>query len=300
MNHLKTIIRNQENIRRRNFVLKLIFLFILSYLYEGETFLTPILVKYPAISAVLRALIFLLSSIIVISLGRFITLNFYLKRTDEARVHPNFVIGINQIASILTVFVVVISFMLAFGIRPLEFLTSITIVAAAIALLTKDYITNITNGLIIMFSDQFEIGDKIKVGNSTGFIRDITLINLILKTETGEIVIVPNTFVLSTEVINYSKNNSHQVFFDSEIPLHKSIELEELEKSLNEILKRYADLVYAEGAQLTVIERKPESIFIRYQFPIKSGEKAAEVKIKRMINQTLINWSDANRKDKLL
>ncbi|TXE14019.1 mechanosensitive ion channel family protein [Algoriphagus aquimarinus] len=296
MNQLKSIIKNQENKRRRNFLFKLILLIILIVGFESNTWLTPFFERYVILANVVRALIFLLSGNLIISLARIITLQFYLKRTEESRVQPNFVIGIDRLATLLNMIVILVTFMLLFGVEPLKFLTSITIVAAAIALLTKDYITNIVNGLIIMFSDQLEIGDKILIGKNVGFIRDITLINMVLKSETGEIIIVPNTLALTSEVVNYSKNNSHQMIFDSEVPFYSKIQLQELETQLNNVLDEFSEFVYVEGAQLNVIERKPESIIVRYQFPIKSGEKATEVKVRKVINQELINWSNETRK----
>lgn len=296
MNQLKSIIKNQENKRRRNFFLKLILLVILLVGFESNSWFSPFFETHIIASNLIRAAIFLLSGNLIISLARIITLQFYLKRTEESRVQPNFVIGIDRLSTLLNILVILITLMLAFGVRPLEFLTSITIVAAAIALLTKDYITNIVNGLIMMFSDQLEIGDKILIGKSTGFIRDITLINMELKTETGEIIIIPNTLALTSEVVNYSKNNSHQVIMDSEIPFYSAILLNDLESTLSESLGEFSDHVYIDGAQLTIIERKPESIIVRFQFPIKSGEKIIEKNVKKTVNQTLINWSNENRK----
>ncbi|MEB2781909.1 mechanosensitive ion channel [Algoriphagus sp. C2-6-M1] len=296
MNQLKSIIKSQENKRRRNFLLKLVLLLILIVGFESNTWLTPLFERYAIIANVVRALIFLLSGNLIISLARIITLQFYLKRTEESRVQPNFVIGIDRLATLMNVIVILVGLMLLFGVEPLKFLTSITIVAAAIALLTKDYITNIVNGLIIMFSDQLEIGDKILIGKNVGFIRDITLINMVLKSETGELIIVPNTLALTSEVVNYSKNNSHQMIFDSELPFYTKIELNELESQLNHSLADFSELVFVDGAQLNVIERKPESIIVRYQFPIKSGEKTTESNVRKVINQALINWSNETRK----
>ncbi|MEB2775739.1 mechanosensitive ion channel [Algoriphagus sp. D3-2-R+10] len=296
MNQLKSIIKNQENKRRINFLLKLLLLLILIVGFESNTWLTPFFDRYVILANVTRALIFLLSGNLIISLARIITLQFYLKRTEESRVQPNFVIGIDRLATLMNMLVILVSLMLLFGVEPLKFLTSITIVAAAIALLTKEYITNIVNGLIIMFSDQLEIGDKILIGKNVGFIRDITLINMVLKSETGEIIIVPNTLALTSEVVNYSKNNSHQMIFDSELPFNSKIQLNELESQLNNSLAAFSELVYVDGAQLNVIERKPESLIVRYQFPIKSGEKTKEVNVRKVINQELINWSNETRK----
>ncbi|MEP0711561.1 mechanosensitive ion channel domain-containing protein [Algoriphagus sp.] len=296
MNQLKTIIKDKENKRRRNFFLKLVLLVILLVSFESNSWFSPFFDTHVIASNLVKAAIVLISGNLIISLARIVTLQFYLKKTEEVRVQPNFVIGIDRLSTLLNIMVFLVTLMLAFGVRPLEFLTSITIVAAAIALLTKDYITNIVNGLIMMFSDQLEIGDKIMIGKSVGFIRDITLINMVLKSETGEIIIIPNTLALTSEVVNYSRNNSHQVIMDSEIPFFTGIQLNELEKKLTAALTEFSDYVFAEGSQLNILESKPESIIIRFQFPIKSGEKVQEKKVKKTINQALINWSNENRK----
>lgn len=296
MNHLKTSIRTKENRKRWNFAIKLILLILLEFIYEGETYLRPLLDNYSLLNHVIRALIFLLSANLIISLGRIITLRLYLQKTAETKVLPNFVVGIGRISGILNSLALLISLMLAFGIRPLEFLTSITIVAAAIALLTKDYITSIVNGLIIMFSEQLEIGDKITIGKNTGFIRDFTLMNTVLKSETGEIIIIPNSMMLTSDVINYSKNNTHQVVFDAEMPYSTDLQLINLEEKLVEVLKQFSDYVILEGAQLNVLERKSDNVLVRYQFPIKSGEKLIESQVRKTINQAFLNWSNEHRK----
>ena len=296
MNQLKSSIQVKENVRRRNFAFKLLLLIILEIFYEGDTFLSPILEKYELLNYLIRALIFLVSANLIISLGKIITLRIYLQQREEAKVQPNFIIGMDRIAFLLNTIGVLISLMLAFGIRPLEFLTSITIVAAAIALLTKDYITSIVNGLIIMFSDQLEIGDKIQIGKHTGFIRDITLINLVLKNDSGEIILIPNTMALSQDVVNFSKNNTHQVIFDVEISAKNEIHLSQLEEKLSGQLKKYPEIAFAEGAQLNVLERKADTVLIRFQFPIKTGEKPTEILIKKNINQALIAWNHEQRK----
>ncbi len=300
MNHLKSSIRVKENVRKTYFAVKLILLIILQIFYAGDTIVAPFLEKYEIINHMVRALIFLLSANLIFSLGRIITLRIYLQQREETKVQPNFMLGIDRIEFLLNLIAILISLMLAFGIQPLEFLTSITIVAAAIALLTKDYITNIVNGLIMMFSDQLEIGDKIQIGRHTGFIRDITLINLILKNDAGEIILIPNTMALAADVVNFSKNNTHQVIFDAEIISKNEIHLNQLEEALQQILVQYPDVVVKEGAQLNILERKTENLLIRYQFPIKSGEKPTEILVKKALNQAFIDWNYALRQAELL
>ena len=300
MNHLKSSIRVKENVRKTYFAVKLILLIILEIFYAGDTVVTPILEKYEILNHIVRALVFLLSANLIFSLGRIVTLRIYLQQREETKVQPNFMLGIDRIEFLLNLVAILISLMLAFGIQPIEFLTSITIVAAAIALLTKDYITNIVNGLIMMFSDQLEIGDKIQIGRHTGFIRDITLINMVLKNDAGEIILIPNTMALAEDVVNFSKNNTHQVIFDAEITSKNEIHLNQLEESLQQILVIYPEVVVKEGAQLNILERRPESLLIRYQFTIKSGEKPTEILVKKSLNQAFIDWNYALRQAELL
>jgi len=289
MNPLKSRIRSQENRRKFTFTLKLILLIFLEYLYEGYKPIQPFFQDNMFVSYVLRAIIFLLSASLIISFARFIILRFYLKRTQEDKVQANFVLGINRIATLLNVFIVFISIMLSFGINPIEFLTSITIVAAAIAILTKDYITNIVNGLIIMFSDQLAVGDKVNIASKKGFIKDITLINLVLKDESGDTVIIPNNQVLASEVVNYSRNNAHQVSIEAELNLTSARQLKELEENFLSILKTYGDIVILEDSHLRILERKANSILIILQFPLKSTSIGLEDQIKQKISEILIS-----------
>lgn len=289
MNPLKSRIRIQENRRKFGFVLKLILLVLLEYLYEGYAPIQSFLQDNIFVSYILRAIIFLISASLIISFARFIILRFYLKKTDEDKVQPNFVLGINRIATLLNVFATLISIMLGFGINPIEFLTSITIVAAAIALLTKDYITNIVNGLIIMFSDQLAVGDKVKIGLQKGFIQDITLINMVMKDEAGDMVIIPNNQVLTVDVVNYSRNNTYKVSIEAELNLTSGLKLEELEKNLIAILKTHNDAVVLEGANLRILERKANSVLVRYYFPLKASNQGKEEQIKQEINKVLIS-----------
>jgi len=289
MNPLKSRIRSQENRRKFTFALKLILLIFLEYLYEGYKPIQPFFQDNMFISYILRAIIFLLSASLIISFARFIILRFYLKKTQEDKVQANFVLGINRIATLLNVFIILISIMLSFGINPIEFLTSITIVAAAIAILTKDYITNIVNGLIIMFSDQLAVGDKVNIASKKGFIKDITLINLVLKDESGDTVIIPNNQVLASEVVNYSRNNTYQVSIEAELNLTSAQQLKELEENFLSILKTYGDKVILEDSYLRILERKANSILIILQFPLKSSSIGLENQIRQKISEVLIS-----------
>ncbi|WP_291784438.1 mechanosensitive ion channel domain-containing protein [Cecembia sp.] len=92
-----------------------------------------------------------------------VTARIYLRKHRYENIHLYLLLGVIRISNILISIVFISALIMAFGLRPLEFLTRITIVAAAIAIVSKEYIANTINGLIILFADQFALGDMIKI-----------------------------------------------------------------------------------------------------------------------------------------
>lgn len=239
----------------------------------------------------LTALELLVAGNLVISLGRIILVRFYLRKKRRAGLHANFLLGINRIASILNVVIFLLCLMILFDIQPLKFLSSITIVAAAIALLSKDYITNMINGLIIMFSDQLTLGDHIKVGEYKGKIQDVTLLNIVIVNEDDDLVMIPNSLILSSQVVNHSRQNIKKISLEFEIKLTERLDLNELEKSLNDHLTPFDKHISKNSFVLKATSILKDSVKVKVHLQLISGDRAVEKKIRRKINQKIIQLS---------
>jgi small-conductance mechanosensitive channel len=228
----KSLIQTIESKKKRVFILKLVIYLLLLLGARLIPEIQDYLSRYPNLNSIHRAMLFLLGGNILISLARLLTARIYLRKSMDEKIHSNFLLGIAWISNILNSVVFVIALMLAFDIRPLEFLTSLTIVAAAIAILTKDYVNNIINGLIIMFTDQFSLGDTIKIGENTGVIEDITLLNVVIKKDDGYKTIIPNNLVLGVQVTNLSRLDHRKIDFHMELPYHLKFNLAGIESNL--------------------------------------------------------------------
>lgn len=194
---------------------------------------------------------FLLPSTAV-SIIRFILISFYNTRHAKKTVRGNFVLGISQLTAILNVAFFLIAFMVALGINPVEFLTSMTIVAMAIAVTFRDYITNMISGLLIMFSEQLSIGDRVRIGNEKGRIEDITLSNIVLKNEEDDIVMIPNNFFYTQSITNLSVHRSKFFYVKFELPLSVANHSDELEADLQELLRTHPELEKEQEVKLSV------------------------------------------------
>lgn len=238
-----------------------------------------------ALQRLVYALNVFLSSNIIISTVRIILLYWYKRRSlyFHTSSRGSFVLGINRIASVLNAVVIIFSLMLAFGINPRDFLTSITIVAAAVALIFKDYITNMISGLIIMFSDQLTLGDYVKIGEYQGQIIDITLVNIVINNDDDDIVMVPNNFVFTTNIVNQSFQNSRKVSVEFELAINHTMDREDLKKRLNDLLNKHSNEVLENSMKLKVLAVQKDVVKYKIQFTLTNLGKTQSQFIKNIV-----------------
>jgi len=86
------------------------------------------------------------------------------RRRHKINRDDNFIIGVGQIYLLLLVMGLIVGLLSLFRIDVRQLFTSLSIVFAGIAILTKDYISNMINGMIVTFSGQLGIGDNVRIG----------------------------------------------------------------------------------------------------------------------------------------
>jgi len=86
---------------------------------------------------------------------------------------------------------------------------SLGLVTVAVAFASQQIIQNIISGFIIALTKPIQLEDWVEVGNtpSTGVarVRDITLMNTVLRDIDGRIAIVPNSQIINGKLINYTQ-----------------------------------------------------------------------------------------------
>lgn len=231
---------------------------------------------------------FLLPSLLISTI-RFILISIYNTRQAKRPVRGNFVLGINQLTAVLNVALFLVALMVVFGTNPIEFLTGMTIVAMAIAVTFRDYITNMISGLLIMFSDQLSVGDRIKVGNEKGSVEDITLSNIVLKNEEDDIVMVPNNFFYTQPVINLSVHRSQFFYVKFELPFGMAQHSDQLERDLSTFFSENPELAGPQDVPLLVEEMNKDAVKFKIELMAKSSSDRIHRKIENdVLKQILV------------
>jgi potassium-dependent mechanosensitive channel len=72
----------------------------------------------------------------------------------------------------------------------------------------QDIARNFASGLVLLFERSVQVGDYIQVGNHEGTVEIVRARSIVLKTLDRISIIVPNSRLLTDEVVNWSHNNS--------------------------------------------------------------------------------------------
>ena len=279
-------VQQKEGRKRIIFFLKLLFFVAIIFIQIRYPEITK---DYGISSYSINAALFYISAHMVISFSRLFLVYLYLRRSGRPNeFKDNFILGISQIANILSFFVLVFSVFMLFNINVKEFFTSISIVAAAIAIISKDYISNMINGMILMFSDQLSLEDYVKIGQHKGKIVNITLLNIHLLNDDDDLVYVPNNAVLSSDIVNFTKRNIKKITVEFELNEAHIKEYDNLASQFNEILKPHQKNVKEGSPVLKVMSIHKDFVNLKYQFLLTKRNRELEREIRRRINEVII------------
>ncbi len=65
-------------------------------------------------------------------------------------------------------------------------------------------IGNLVAGLSLAFRRAFRVGDRVKIGEHSGFVSQVRLLTTYLRSFKNEEIVIPNQLILSSEVVNYT------------------------------------------------------------------------------------------------
>lgn len=85
-----------------------------------------------------------------------------------------------------------------------SFVVCLSSVALAIGLALKDSISNLTNGILIIYNKPFKRDDYVSIGGQEGKIQNIKLFVTELITNDNKKVVIPNSIVSTSTIINFS------------------------------------------------------------------------------------------------
>lgn len=211
------------------------------------------------------------------------------RRRKRLRGDDNFTIGIGHIFNILVVFTLITGTFSLFRVDFKEVITSLSIFFAGLAILTKEYISNLINGMIVTFSGQLSIGDQVKIGEHRGKVVDITLSNIHLLNDDDDHITIPNNTVFISNVVNYSRRTIKKTSIEFEIDLVSLPSVENLETDLIKTLEPYHAFIRENSYYLRVADILKDRVLMKFQYILNEPNKELEREIRRKTIRRLVH-----------
>jgi MscS family membrane protein len=280
---------------RWSFIIKILLLIGVIYLTFFNEFAADLISDYRQVRSLLKFIIFYFSINLLSNTAKY----FYSKRNKIPKDKKNNVhFGIENIETLIMGLGFIATLISLFGINPLELITSLTIVAAAFAVLTKEYIADFLSGIYLSFSNTFEVNDYVKIDNQKGKIVEISMLKVRILNDDYDVVIIPNTKVHYNEIINYTKKDVRLMTVDFQIALKHINSIEQLEQEIITSLESFSEYIEPESYNLKVVEMKTDSLDVKFQYKLNLIDMELQKKIRKKTIREVFNFISSKQDQK--
>ncbi len=170
----------------------------------GEIALTRLL---PAAAIVVLGL--LVSKLLLVILG---------KALEKTRLEPAAVSLLRSVLRVVLCLLVGLMAASALGIDVTGIVALASVLTLAVSLSVQDALTNLIGGFTLLYTKPFHIGDYVDVASQSGTVTGIGLTYTKLQTADNKIVSIPNSAVVSAQIVNYTVSGTRRVSVTVRVP----------------------------------------------------------------------------------
>ena len=242
---------------------------------------------------ILNAVVFFLIYVLILRLCLAIVKLLYKgskKIKGEVKHRDNILIGVTNIYRLLFSLGLIVTLFGFFGIDVPTLLTSLSIVAAAFAIISKEFINDLIVGVYNSFSKDFELDDYVKINEQKGKILEIGLLKLKLLNDDDVVVFIPNNKVYSNEIVNYTKRDIRLMSIDFQLDIKYVKNLELLEDELISSLEKYAEYIVEKSYNLKIVDMKKDFIDFKFQYTLINMDRDLQLNIRKQTVRQVFSY----------
>ena len=143
-----------------------------------------------------------------------------------------------------TVFMLILNFA---GVTPTVLLTSLGIVGIAAGFAAQDLLSNLLNGIFLIFENTINVSDVVRIGDVYGIVRLIKLRTTEIRTFDNNIVSIPNSILAQSNIINMTSGSKYSMTSIT-VKLDYSADFEKAKELMYDVV-RYVEGVVIDAAK---------------------------------------------------
>ncbi len=111
----------------------------------------------------------------------------------------------------------ILYFLSALGLPLSGFVSAVSALTLAIGISVKDLIGSVANGLMLVTTHPFKENDYVEIDGVGGTVKELTLMHTVLSTPDNKKLMIPNSKVFGSNIVNYSENEFRRVVIPVEV-----------------------------------------------------------------------------------
>ena len=173
------------------------------------------------------------------------------------------------------------------GLNITALVAGLSIAGIAVGFAARDSLENFISGVTILVDEPFKVGDYIVVDGEYGQVHEITLRSTRIRTVRNEIMVLPNTQMITSRVVNHSKQNTLRIDIDFGIA-YKEVPAEAREVLLP-LVERDDRILPRPEPSVIVTQMADSSVNMKLRFYIRdaSDELAVRWEYTEKVRETL-------------
>jgi small conductance mechanosensitive channel len=177
----------------------------------------------------------------------------------------------------LIYFVGAIEILAYLGFSSVPILFAIAIIGIITGISARSALENIISGYILRMRKPFNIGERVKIGNKIGVIKDLDLIYTTIETDKHQKHIIPNSKIANSKILNFARSEyNFPVEFEFIIPFSQSIL--KTKKRILEELEEYSGINPNLPVTLLVNDMCKTGVDLKVRFYVSEYEMIYEAK----------------------
>jgi len=192
---------------------------------------------------------------------------------------------LKNILSVLLLVLGLASVMAQFGFDIVSLVAGLGIVGLAVGFAAQSTLANFIAGITILLEQSFQVGDWIHINDNEGRVVLIALRTTHILTRDNITVIIPNSNVASSEVINLTSKNF--IRFDIRVRIAFEDDIETARKEILQVLSNTDAALNRPETSATVAEIGEYGVFFIVRFWVKPAAVARIPKIKEVLQEEI-------------
>lgn len=155
-----------------------------------------------------------IGAILILVIGWWLAslLSKYLKKAmAKAKVDAGIISFVYSITKNALRIIVLISTAAKLGVNVTSIIAALGAASVAVGLALKDSMSNVASGVLIIINKLFHVGDYLEVDDLQGTVSKIEMMNTTLTTIDNKTIVIPNSILTSTSIINYTSQETRRL-----------------------------------------------------------------------------------------